>query len=711
VAAVLVNDQLQGSVGKYPRPADSPTASRIASGLLPLDWARRKLKQNGPVLSEIPPRELAMKRGCLVCGCCLLSTAWLFGQGADVFPPAESLVVEGVPAIDAGLVERASRYTEFRAAQLLDWHPTRREILIGTRFADTLQVHHVATPKGDRQQLTFFADRVLAASYHPKQADYFIFTKDKGGGEFFQFYRYDLSSGESTMLTDGKSRNTGARWSNAGDRIAYGSTRRTRSDVDFFVMDPANPPTDKLLMKNQGGGWGVVDWSSDDQQLLVSESISINESYVWIVDVQSAQKKLVTPKLSAEKIAYHPVAFGKDGKGIYVLTDRGSEFMRLAYVDLASGEHSFLTADIPWDVESARLSRDGRHIAFDTNENGISRLHLLDTQTRAALPLPELPDGVITDVQWHENNLDLGFVLSSARSNADVYSIDIGSGKLERWTQSESGGLDLSSFAEPRLVSWKTFDGREISGFLYSPPKKFTGKRPLIINIHGGPEGQFRPIFLWRNNYFLNELGVAIIYPNVRGSSGYGKSFLKLDDGFLREDTYKDIGALLDWLATRNDLDAGRVMVTGASYGGHMTLAVATRYNDRIRCSLDVVGISNLVTFLERTEGYRRDLRRVEYGDERDAKLRAYLEKIAPLNHAAEIKKPLFVVQGKNDPRVPLSESEQMIATVRKNQTPVWYLMAQDEGHGFAKKKNADFQFFATILFVRKFMLDESNAQ
>ena len=651
-----------------------------------------------------------MQRASLVCGWLLLSSASALGQGAEVFAPPESLVVEGVPPIEAGLAQSASRYTEFRSAELFDWHPTNREILIGTRFADTNQVHHVAHPAGARRQITFFPDRVLAASYHSHQGDYFILTKDKGGNEFFQFYRYDLAEGESTLITDGASRNTGAVWSHAGDRIAYGSTRRNRNDVDFFVMDPANPKTDKLLVQNQGGGWSVADWSSDDKQLLALESISINEGYVWLVDVGSGQKELVTPKSGTEKIAYEPVAFSKDGKGIYVLTDRGSEFMRLAYLDRASKEHTYLTADIPWDVESARLSLDGKRIAFATNENGISRLHLLDTATKAQLPVPKLLAGVISHLQWHENSRELGFVITSANSPADVYSIDTSSGRVDRWTSSETGGLDPARFVEPRLVTWKTFDGRELSGFLYRPPVRFTGQRPVIVNIHGGPEGQSRPIFLGRNNHFLNELGVALIYPNVRGSSGYGKSFLKLDDGFLRENTYQDIGALLDWIAKSDDLDASRVMVTGGSYGGHMTLAVATRYNDRIRCSLDVVGISNLVTFLERTEGYRRDLRRVEYGDERDPKMRAFLEKIAPLNHAADIKKPLFVVQGKNDPRVPLSESEQMIATVRKNQTPVWYVMAQDEGHGFAKKKNADFQFYATILFVRKFLLNDAGS-
>lgn len=646
-------------------------------------------------------------------------------QQTDTIAPVESLVAEGIPAIPAALAERARAYTEYRTADLFDWHPTRREILIGTRFADTVQAHQVAKPLGDRRQLTFFPDRVAGGSYHPKKADYLLLGKDRGGNEFFQFFRFDLAAGSATLVTDGESRNTSPVWSNGGDRIAYGSTRRNRSDVDFYVMDPANPQAGKLLAENSGGGWAVADWSPDDKQLLVSETLSINEGYIWLVDAASGQKTAVTPKGGSDKIAYEPVAFAKDGKGIYVRTDRDSEFVRLAHIDLASKQHTYLTADIPWDIETAKLSRDGKRLAFVSNENGISRLHLLDTATKkvkGVLSSPDkpeatakqgrltLPRGVIAEIQWHDNSRDLGVVVTSAQSPADVYSIDVETNKLDRWTASETGGLDPAQFVDPQLVSWKSFDGKEITGFLYNPPSNFEGKRPVIINIHGGPEGQSRPIFLGRNNFYLNELGVAILFPNVRGSSGYGKSFLQLDNGFLREGTYKDIGALFDWIKSRDDLDADRVMVTGGSYGGHMTLAVATLYNDRIRCSLDVVGISNLVTFLERTEGYRRDLRRVEYGDERDPKMRAFLERIAPINHAAEIKRPLFVVQGKNDPRVPLSESEQIIATVRKGNTPVWYLMAQDEGHGFAKKKNADFQFYATIAFIERFLLGDASA-
>ena len=632
--------------------------------------------------------------------------------GEGVVTPGDNLVVEGIPPISQALADKASRYTEFRSAGLFDWHPTERAMLIGTRFADTPQVHKVSMPGGERRQLTFFEDRVMSASYHPHVGDFFLYGQDTGGNEFYQIYQYDLASGNTTRITDGKSRNTGAQWSNAGNAIVYGSTRRTGADVDFWLhkFDGAErrPVSDiNPLIENKGGGWFVADWSPDDKQLLVGEYVSINESYLWLADVESGEKKIITPRGSDEKIAYEPIAFSKDGKGIYVATDRDSEFMRLAYLDLASGKHTFLVTDIPWDVESAALSHDGSRIALVTNEDGISKLHLFDTKTQERKPVEGVPVGVIGGLEWHENNRDLGFVVASARSTADVYSLDVASGKVERWTHSETGGLNADKFSEPELVTWPTFDDRKISGFLYRPPARFKGPRPVIVVIHGGPEGQSRPGFLGKNNYFLNELGIALIYPNVRGSAGYGKSFLKLDNGFLREGTYRDIDALFDWIGTQDDLDAKRVMVTGGSYGGHMTLAVAVLYSDRIRCALDVVGISNLVTFLERTESYRRDLRRVEYGDERDPKMRAFLEKIAPLNHADEIKKPLFVVQGKNDPRVPLSESEQIVETLEQNKTPVWYLMAEDEGHGFAKKKNADYQFFATILFVEKFLLHD----
>lgn len=634
----------------------------------------------------------------------LLLTASVFPQN-DAVVPNENLVTDGIPKIPVSIAEGVDRYSNFRGATLDSWDPVKREILISTRFADTNQIHLVKMPGGARTQLTFFADRVDGASYPPTKNDSFVFSKDVGGGEFYQLYRYDVSSGDVTLLTDGKSRNTDAVWSHAGDWLVYGSTRRDGNDVDLWEIEPANPKTDHLLTQLQGGGWQALDWSPDANKILAAEFISANETYLWIVDAKSGEKTLITPKGGAEKIAYNGGRFSKDGKGIFVTTDKDSEFQRLAYVDLATKEHSYLTSNIPWDVDEFDLSDDGNTIAFVVDEDGFGVLHLLDTRTRKEKSVPSLPKGVISGVRWHKNNRDLAFNLSSARSSSDVFSLDVQTGKVERWTFSETGGLNTSDFPEAELIHWKSWDGRTISGFLYRPPAQFTGKRPVIINIHGGPEGQFRPSFPGRWDYYMNELGVAMIAPNVRGSTGYGKTFLALDNGFLREGSYQDINTLLDWIQTQPQLDSGRVLVTGGSYGGFMTLAVATNYNNRICCSVDVVGPSNLVTFLEHTSGYRQDLRRVEYGDERDPKMRAFLEQIAPYNKAKNITKPLFVVAGKNDPRVPASESEQMVNIVRQNGTPVWWLMAKDEGHGFAKKKNQDYQFCATVMFVKDYLL------
>jgi len=644
----------------------------------------------------------------------LLTIALLVPTGAlaqtATIAPTENLVVEGVPAVPAAIAEAARPYSEFRAAAFWDWHPTRREMIVGTRFGDAPQLHRVRSPGGDRTQLTFFPDPVSGASYQPTDGRYIVFTKDVGGAEFFQKYRYDVASGDITLLTDGKSRNVGGVWSHKGDRYAYMSTRRDGRDLDLWVMDPSDPRSDRMVVQLEGGGYGPADWSPDDGQILLSQGISVNESYLWLVDVASGQKTLLTPREAAETVAYDGAQFSRDGNGVYVTTDRGSEFQRLAYLDLATKRYRFLTSGIPWDVDEFALSPDGRWIACVTNEDGVAALHVFNAATGAERGIPKLPAGVISDVRWRKGGLELGFTRASARAPADAYSLDLPSGTVTRWTESETAGLNTGDFAEAELVHWPSFDGRAISGFLYKPPARFAGRRPVIINIHGGPEGQSRPAFLGRNNYYLNELGTAIIFPNIRGSTGYGKTFTKLDNGVLRDGAYKDIGALLEWIRTRPDLDADHVLVTGGSYGGHMTLVTATRYDAPICCSVDVVGISNLATFLQHTSGYRQDLRRVEYGDERDSTLRAWMERTAPLNNVDKVTKPLFIIQGMNDPRVPRSEAEQMVAALKRRSIPVWYLMAKDEGHGFRKKGNQDFQFYATILFTERYLLGQGGS-
>jgi len=629
---------------------------------------------------------------------------------SGVITPAPNLHTDGMPELPASIADAVGRYTEFRTTTFAGWHPVRREALVLTRFANTNQVHEVRFPGGARRQLTFFPERITDASWPRHSGDYFVFTRDRGGDEFRQIYRTDVATGVTTLVSDGgRSQNDLGPWSRSGDRMAYDSTRRNGADRDIHVVDPKDPASDRRALTLEGGGWGVEDWSPDDTKLAVLEYISINESYLWVADVASGEKIRVTPKVKGELVSYGGAQWSGDGKGLWVTTDRESEFQRLAYLDVANGKHRYYATEVPWDVDLFDVSPDGRTIAVVTNEDGIGRLRLIDVASGEARLITALPVGVIGSIAWHRDGKEIGLSLSSARSPSDVYSVDATTGKVERWTESETGGLNAANFVEPELVRWPTFDGRTISGFLYKPGTKFTGRRPVVINIHGGPESQFQPGFLGRNNFYLDELGVAVLFPNVRGSSGYGKSYLRLDNGRLREDSVKDIGALIDWIATRPDLDASRIMVTGGSYGGYMTLASATHFDAKLRASLAVVGISSFVTFLENTEDYRRDLRRAEYGDERDPEMRKFLLSISPLNNASKITKPLFVVQGRNDPRVPYTESEQMVATIRKNQGPVWYLLADDEGHGFAKKSNQDFQFYATVEFIRRYLLESGD--
>ena len=652
------------------------------------------------------------KIACLALACLTLSLPCTAQQAASpaaaVLKPGDNLVTENIPPIPMAIAEKTARYGDSRSAALYDWHPTRREILIGTRFGDTSQVHSVAMPMGDRHQLTFFPDRVAHASYLPNGTS-FIFQKDIGGGEWFQYYRYDLTNGEVTLLTDGKSRNEGALLAHHSTTLAYSSTQRNNKDGDIWIMDASDPSSDHKsahMLLQVEGSYSPIAWSLDNKQLIVEQYISVNESYLWLVDATTGNKRALTPKKSGDTVAYSGAVFSKDGKSIYAVTDQYSEFARLARFDLATMTPKFLTADIPWDVEDLAASEDGQNIAFSTNENGYSKLYLLDTKTEKYRPLKSAPDGVLGNLHFRPNGQDLGFTVNSAQSPLDAYSIELRSGKLDRWTASETGGLNPETFVKPSPIKWKSFDGREISGFLYQPdPKKFPGKRPVIVYIHGGPEGQDRPTFLGQGNFLLNELGVAIIDPNIRGSTGYGKTFVKLDNGFKRDDSYKDISALLDWIPSQPGLDSDRVMAFGGSYGGHMTWAVAAFYSDRIRCAMPIVGMSNLVTFLEHTEAYRRDLRRAEYGDERDPAMRAYLEKIAPMNHVDTMRKPIFAVVGKNDPRVPWTESRQILDKLNQQGTPTWFLMANDEGHGFAKKKNRDYLFNAEVLFIQTYLL------
>ncbi|MCI0660127.1 MAG: prolyl oligopeptidase family serine peptidase, partial [Acidobacteria bacterium] len=448
----------------------------------------------------------------------------------------------------------------------------------------------------------------------------------------------------------------------------------------------------------------AYDWSPDDRQAVFCEFVSNVDSKLWLLDVATNEKQLLLPQKGGGEYYSYP-KFSRDGKGVYVITDRESEFRRLAYLELRTGKLSYLTTEIKWDVDGFQVSPDGKTLAFTTNEDGVSRLYLLNTETKQKRTVASTLVGIISDLKWHSNSVDLAFNFKSPRTPNDVYSLDIKTEKIERWGQSVSGGVELEKFSAPDLIHWKSFDGKTISGFLYRPPSTFKGKRPVIIDIHGGPEKQHRPGYGFDDNFYINELGIAKIYPNVRGSSGYGKTFLSLDNGVRREDAVKDIGALLDWIKTQPDLDADRIMVQGSSYGGYVALSAATSFGDRIKGTISDSGISNLMTTIESTEEWRRSIQRSEFGDERDPKIRAFMEKTAPLNNIQKIKSPLLIIQGKNDPRVPVSESESMVKAAKKAGVPVWYLLAKDEGHGFVQPRNWEFRSYTIALFVKEYLL------
>ncbi|RLG73140.1 MAG: S9 family peptidase [Methanobacteriota archaeon] len=618
-----------------------------------------------------------------------------------------NLVIEGISEIPKRIEERMLQYQNTRSAYIYDWLPSGEGMLISTRFGETRQVHWVKKPGGARHQITFFKEPVSGAAVCPdKDKNGFLFIKDVGGGENYQIFFFDLGSGKYEMLTDGSGRNTLGLWSNRGDRFVYSSTKRNGRDWDIYVADLENPGKPTLLLQVEGY-WRAVDWSPDDRKLLVLNYVSANESYYYILDLESGELEQINP--NKEKISYWGARWSKDGRGVYLVSDEESEFHQLKYYDLERKEFTVLTGHIPWDVDEFELSPKGDLIAFVTNEDGISKLHLMDTKTREELGTPELPVGQVYGLEFSPDGEKLAMVINTPQTPGDIYVLNIKTNSLERWTYSEVGGLKTEDFVTPKLIHYPTFDmvgdkPRMIPAFYYKPDKG-EPPYPVLIYIHGGPESQYVPYFWPTIQFYVKELGIAVIAPNVRGSSGYGKSYLKLDNGYKREDAVKDIGKLLDWIEQQPELDSERVAVMGGSYGGYMVLASMIHYNDRLRAGIEICGISNFVTFLENTEDYRKDLRRVEYGDERDPEMREFLERISPTTNAHKITKPMFIAQGLNDPRVPVSEAEQIVGAIRENGGVVWYLLAKDEGHGFRKKSNRDYYNNAVVLFLEEYLL------
>jgi dipeptidyl aminopeptidase/acylaminoacyl peptidase len=613
-----------------------------------------------------------------------------------------AITTTGVPLLPAELVERLAQYQNVRPTVFQGWAPDSNGILIGTRFGNSVQLHRVYTPGGRREQITFFEEPAAGRFLPGKDSKAVLVSMSAGGNEDFQIHLVDLAAYRSQRLTDGKSRNQLGPVSDDGSRMVVSSNARNGKDMDIYVANTRKPESMKRILETKDEFWTPSDWSPDQKTLFMIQYVSINETYPALLYVESG--KLEKLELPGEKpVAIDSAKFSKDGKKVYLSTDAGGEFHQLTEFDLATKKYKTLVDDIAWSVESIEISRTTGAVAFVVNEDGASKLYLYRDGTAEAL---DVPLGTITGIEFSPDGKQIGFTLARPDAPADAYSIIVDhssrdEGALSRWTYSEVGGLNPEGFVKPERIAFESFDGRKIPAYYFRPKNAGKDKPvPVVINIHGGPESQYRPIFSSTAQYYLNELGFAVIYPNVRGSAGYGKTYLKLDNAERREDSVKDIGALLDWIAKQPELDAKRVAVEGGSYGGYMVLASLTHFPDRLRAGTDVVGIANFLTFLEKTAAYRRDLRRAEYGDERDPAMRAVFDRINPTANADKIRSALLVIHGKNDPRVPFFEAEQIADIVKKQDKPVWTVYADNEGHGFAKKDNRDYMSAVMALFL-----------
>ncbi len=626
----------------------------------------------------------------------------LLSVAAEI-PP--NLVVEGIPPIPPELRSQVEPYLNLGGASFRGWHGARREAVVTTRVGEVTQLHRMAEPKGKRIALTRGAEPVRNGAFQPGGAK-LLYPVDEGGNENYQLWLIDTADPKAVplRLTDGKSRNTDPVWSKDGRWIAYATNRREVRASDIVIVNAANPSEERVLLRNDGPGWGIADWSDDGQKLLLRVANGQEDTRLWTVDVATGTKAMVSPKTGKRVLVQ--AQFGDRDQAVYALSDHESDFLDVIRLDLATRELRRVGAAPRWDAEELTLSSDGRLLAFTCNEEGWSVLHVRDLTNGRERTVPAFPAGVLSALAWRWGSHELGFSLNSEETAADAWSVDLDAGTATRWTERTTKPKQPIVVPSPRVVRMPSFDGLSIPALVYQPdPVKFPGKRPAVILIHGGPESQSRPGYRGNLLYYLNELGVALVYPNVRGSTGYGRRYLTMDNVLKREDSVKDIGAVLDWATKEERLDATRLAVSGGSYGGYMSLACLATYPDRFRCGVDNVGIANFVTFLRDTSDYRRGNRRLEYGDERKPEVREFLERISPANQADRIRAPLLIVQGKNDPRVPVTEAERMRDAVRSHGGQVWYLMARDEGHGFVKKANNDFQFLATALFIQEFLL------
>jgi len=625
-----------------------------------------------------------------------------------------NIETKGIPDLSNETPTLLDTYLRNEAIYFNDWSTNNDGLLIRKRYKDSYQAYYLTLDGEDLQQLTNFNEPVseMRSSNHT-QLNGFVYNKDVGGNEDNQIFYFDLDKQTSHLITDGKSKNDFALWNTNGTQLAYRSNARNQVDFEIYLatFTPGNSlekHSKSELVFKASGNWYPVCWSFDDRFLIVNKFISALEAEPHLLNVETGQLEKLFPK--SQKMSVTKILFSKQHDYLYVISDENTEFLQLRLHHLKTGKQQILTEAIKWNVESIAIDRNGENIAFISNENGYFKLYVMDTETHQIKSLPNLPKGQVHQIKFDKSGNYLAMNISSTSYANEIFVYDIANLKIIQQTINNKQHTLKVSFTEPKLIHYTTFDtfqneSRKIPAFCYLPDQE--GSFPSLIHIHGGPEGQFVPGYHAFFQYLVKELGIAIIAPNVRGSRGYGKTYLALDDGYKREDSVKDIGALLNWIEDHPNLNKNKIAVMGGSYGGYMVYAALIQYAHKLTCGISRVGISNFVTFLENTKAYRRNNRREEYGDERIPAMRKFLTGISPTTHAHKINKPLLIVQGANDPRVPQSEAEQMYDEIKKNNIPVWYLLAKDEGHGFKKKKNIDFYQKTALAFLKQHLIKQ----
>ncbi|HEX6288307.1 MAG TPA: S9 family peptidase [Herpetosiphonaceae bacterium] len=552
------------------------------------------------------------------------------------------------------------------------------------------------------EQLTFGTDRVMGVWCSPVAGDRrLIFTRDVGGNENAQMYLLDPGTGEERSLTEGyeQAMHLFGEWSADGTRIMFAANRRHPTFFDLYVQ-PLDGHAQMVWQHDQPGALARQRCAPDGRHAVVTRTSSGARHDLFEIDLASGTARRITP--GGEDARFNDVCYTPDGRALYLTTDLGSDFLYVARLDLVTLKLTpVLTVD--WDIEEIDLSPDGRALAYVVNEDGNCTLHMLDLESGSRRSAPQLGSapGVVgyydERIAFSDDGRYLAFSYTSATRTSDVYLWDLADDTLRQITRSSHGGLPLDSFAAPELIHYPAFDERQIPAWFYKPRLAPETRLPVVVVVHGGPESQFVPYFHFLVQYFLHH-GYAVLAPNVRGSTGYGKTYSHLDDVRRRMDSVADLAHAAHWLRAQPEIDPQRIAVYGGSYGGFMVLAALTTYPDLWAAGVDLVGPSNFVTFLENTSGYRRAHREAEYGSlEHD---REFLESIAPINHLDQIRAPLMVLHGANDPRVPLSEAEQVVARLRERDVPVEFLVFDDEGHGIVKLKNKLAAYPAIVRFL-----------